>query len=127
MSKDSGVVKYGAVRHVRGTQQFLPLPRRAAAQKRFEKGNELRAVLNAQRVGGEARIIEQILLARRAAEALPLAIVADGEHDVTVGRLEELVGNNLQMGVPLPGGDLAARQISLGDIDLRSHRTVEQC
>jgi hypothetical protein len=60
------------------------------------------------------------------AEALPLAVVADREDEPIVGGLERLIGNNLQVGVALPGRHLAAGQIRLHEVDLGGHRAIEQ-
>ena len=65
-------------------------------------------------------------LAGRRAEAPPLAVVAHGQHQPRIGRGEQLIRHDLQMGVALPRRRFAAAQVRLGHVHLGRHGAIQQ-
>src|SRR5262249_49877358 len=83
-------VVHGRARDAGGRQQRDALRGRAPAEQGLELVEELRAVAVAVREGAEARVLEEVRPADRAAEALPQGLLRARDDDPAVARLEVL-------------------------------------
>src|SRR5579871_3537878 len=98
-----GVVPHRRMWHFSAAQQFFPCSRGSGTHQHFDDWHEDGAVAYAQGVGTELLVRSQIIAPSRAAESLPLPIVADRQHQPTVRGGEQLIRHDLQMSIPLAG------------------------
>ena len=92
-----GIVPHGCVRHLRGRERFLPCRGCLTTEQPLQDRHEQGPILDAQDVGGVARVNGQIGPSGCLAEALPLAVVANGQHQPVVGSGEGLIRHDLEM------------------------------
>jgi aminoglycoside phosphotransferase family enzyme/predicted kinase len=121
-----GVIPHRRVRYPDRHQSLLPGSTRLAAHDLLDHRHKHGPVLHPRPIRGESLVGGQVGSARHLAKPLPLLIVAHGEHQPTVGRWKQLVWDDLQVGVALPRGHLAAAQVRLGEVDLGCHGTIQQ-
>ncbi len=117
VGEECGVIPDRRMRHFRGSQSFPPIFCAQLAHGFFQERHKNGPVLDAQGVRREARIGRQILQACCLAETLPLTVIADGQHEPTVGGGEQLVGDDLQVGIALARRSGSARQIGCPERD----------
>ena len=103
-----------AARHVGSFEQRDPVGGRACGENRFQQVNDCLAIVDPARIGDEARIGRQMVEFRRAAKAGELAIVGDGQNQVSIGCRKNLIGHDIGMRVAEPGRRRAAHQIIRG-------------
>lgn len=99
------------------TDQVDPLGGGTAAKDFFPEGDEDVAVMDATGVGLETGVVPEVEAVGNLAEAVILLVVADTEAEIAVGGLEDLIGNNVGMGVAIAGGGLTGDKVVLGDVD----------
>src|SRR4051812_45474804 len=87
------------VRYACGFEKLHPLCSRLLGEDFSEKASQLRPILDALAIGGEARIGGERGAARRLAELAEQVVVAAGEDYVAVARAEWLVGHDVGMQV----------------------------
>ena len=115
-----------AAGHVGLLQGADPFGRGAHDGGLAQQRNQDAAVRNALRVGGKARVLRPLRVPSDLAKARELAIVANGQNHVAVGRGKALVGHDAGVGIAHAARHHAADQVVRGLVGQRGHLYIQQ-
>ena len=96
---------------VQAIEAVEPVLRGVLGQNGFEPVDQRRAIAHPGGIGAEPLLGGELADPGGLAEALELGVIGDRDHDVTVGRLEHLVGDDVRVGVAEPRRELAGDQV----------------
>src|SRR5882724_9557283 len=115
-----------AARHAGGLERIQPVTRCALFQRRSHFRHELPPMGHARRIGREALVAGQLGAARRGAETRKLTVVADRQHQETIGCRERLVRHDVGMGCAPALRRLARQQVVETLVGERAELGIEQ-
>ena len=114
-----------AGRDVGRVERREPLGGRPLREALAQRRDQLDPVRDAVAVRGEPRVVGERRQPERAAEARPLALAADRDRDLAVGRLERLVRDDVRVGVAEAARRDAVDERVLGLVHEHRQRRLE--
>ncbi len=119
-------VEDGSARDVCSEECLFPLACRAGAKPFLQDRDEDIAVLHAERVRCEPRVLGEIVPSADRAQIAPLAVVAHSHRDPAVGRGERLVRHDVGVGIPIAFRALARDQVVAAHVDQPGHVGIQE-
>jgi len=124
--EDLGEVVDRASRHLRRLHRVEPVLARSRGDALGQQRDQRLAVPHALRIGRIARIASQFGHAEQFAELGELAVVADGDDQVAIAGLEDLVRHDVLVGIAHAARRLASGQVVRAEVGQHRHLRVQQ-